>query len=426
MDESHVVTCFLRNRAAVLLLRRSEAVGSYIGLWGGVAGYAEGAPDTLARQEIAEETGLADCVTLVRAGDPLSVSDDDLGTNWIVHPYLFDCDSRGVEPNEETTEYEWVSPVEIRRRETVPGLWTAYERIAPTVETIETDREHGSDYLSIRALEVLRDQAAREDESLPALARRLRTARPSMTVIENRVNRLMFEASSGSELLPTAEREIERALTRGTDAAVAAADRLTNDSVLTLSWSGTVRKTLERLDGDVLIAESRPGREGLALAESLAPAGDVTLLPDSAIAHALSTSVDAVLVGADTVLADGSILNKVGTRGTALAAAHEDVPVYAVTAADKVDTTDTKTETATDTDTDADASGDSDSQPQIDLEPNDPSAVYEGDADLAVLAPTFDVTPADCVTVITEDGPQSVSDIERIAERHQEYAEWDA
>lgn len=412
MDESHVVTCFLRNRAAVLLLRRSESVGSYVGLWGGIAGYAEGAPDEQACQEIAEETGLEDCVTLVRAGDPVSVTDEDLGTKWTVHPYLFDCDSRAVELNEETTEYEWVSPVKIRRRETVPGLWTAYERVAPTVETVETDREHGSDYLSVRALEVLRDQAAREDESLPTLARRLRAVRPSMTVIENRVNRLMFEAGDDNEFLSTAEREIERALTRGTDAAAATADRLTNVSVLTLSWSGTVRKTLERIDGAVYIAESLPGREGLKLAESISPASNVTLLPDSAVAHALSTSVDAVLVGADTVLADGSVLNKVGTRGTALAAAYEDVPVYAVTAADSIASRVNRT------------ASESDSDVHPDLEPNDPSTVYEGDADLDVLAPTFDVTPADRVTVITENGPQSKADLERIADRHHEYAKW--
>ncbi|WP_248909216.1 NUDIX domain-containing protein [Halocatena marina] len=417
MDETHVVTCFLRNRASVLLLRRSEAVGTYTGLWGGVAGYAEGAPDELARQEIAEETGLEENVTLVRAGDPLSVVDADLSTEWIVHPSLFDCDSRVVETNEETTEYEWVSPTEILHRETVPGLWMAYERIAPSVETIADDRNHGSDYLSIRALEVLRDRAAsrehehgnKDRESLTALARRLRDTRPSMTVIENRINRLVSEADE-TVSSTTATRAIDRALTRGDAAAAAAADRLTDASVLTLSRSGTVRKTLERLDGEVFIAESRPGGEGIPVAESLAETTDVTLLPDSTITHALSTaSVDAVLVGADTVLADGSVVNKVGTRGTALAATYEDVPVYVVTAADSI---------ANDTGINGV------DRTRIDLEPNEPSAVYDGNADIDVLAPTFDVTPADCVTVITEDGPQSATDIERIADRHREYAEW--
>jgi hypothetical protein len=32
MEETHVVTCFLRNRGEILLLRRSEGVGSYSGL----------------------------------------------------------------------------------------------------------------------------------------------------------------------------------------------------------------------------------------------------------------------------------------------------------------------------------------------------------------------------------------------------------
>jgi len=39
MDERAVVTCFLRNDGEVLLLCRSDAVGSYRGQWGGVAGH---------------------------------------------------------------------------------------------------------------------------------------------------------------------------------------------------------------------------------------------------------------------------------------------------------------------------------------------------------------------------------------------------
>jgi translation initiation factor 2B subunit (eIF-2B alpha/beta/delta family)/ADP-ribose pyrophosphatase YjhB (NUDIX family) len=416
MSQTHVVTCFLRNRSEVLLLQRSESVGSYTGQWGAIAGHAEGAPDELARQEIEEETGLEDNVDLVRAGDPFSVEDDALDTEWVVHPYLFDCDSRAVEPNEETAEYEWVSPVDILHRETVPDLWESYERVTPTVDSIADDHEHGSAYLSIRALEVLRDTAGiREQEntlawdSLSALACELRDVRPSMTVIANRVNRLMYEAEGDPDsVLSTAESEIERALTASEESAAAAADQLSNEStsVLTLSRSGTVHETLERIDPqEVYVAESRPGREGVSVAETFAETTNVILVPDAAIAHTLSTaSVDAVLVGADTVLADGRVINKVGTRGTALAAAHEDVPVYAVAAADKI-----KPET----------SGD----PV--LEPNKPSTVYDGDAALDVLAPTFDVTPADRVTLITENGPQSNDDVGRISDRYSEYADWD-
>src|SRR6056297_3323912 len=131
MDETHVVTCFLRNRGEVLLLRRSEEVGTYRGLWGGVAGHAEGDPGRAAREEIAEETGLLDACTLAREGVTFEFEDSDLGVHWVVHPYLFDCERRDAETDWETAEAEWVYPTEILRRETVPKLWASYSRVGP-------------------------------------------------------------------------------------------------------------------------------------------------------------------------------------------------------------------------------------------------------------------------------------------------------
>ena len=36
-----VVTCLLENKGEILILRRSEEVGTYRELWGGVAGFVE-------------------------------------------------------------------------------------------------------------------------------------------------------------------------------------------------------------------------------------------------------------------------------------------------------------------------------------------------------------------------------------------------
>lgn len=119
-NAAHVVTCFCRNRGEVLLFHRNDDVDSYADQWGAVAGHAEGDPDGAAREEIREESGLDDAVSFVRAGEPFDVEDGD--TRWVVHPYLFDSDSRAVETNDETTEFEWTSPTAIRRRETVSGL----------------------------------------------------------------------------------------------------------------------------------------------------------------------------------------------------------------------------------------------------------------------------------------------------------------
>ena len=379
MAETHVVTCFLRNRAAVLLVRRSDAVGSYSGQWGAVAGHvapdpddgphatdtdegddpdddtaasdaAAHNPDAAARREIAEETGLEDAVTLVRRGDPFPVADDDHDTRWLVHPYLFDCDSRDVRLDEEASASEWVPPTEILRRGTVPDLWTSYDRVRPGVDTVADDRK-------------------------PAAVER------------------------------AAEVAITDALDADDAAAATAAETVDGDCLVTLSRSGTVREALRRADPEgVLVAESRPGGEGVGVAESLAVDGTaVTLAPDAALAHELAGGDhDAVLVGADAVLPDGRVVNKVGTRAVALAATREGVPLFVVAAAAKVST-----------------------DPDPHLEPGDPTDVYDGDATIDVAAPLFDVTPPDLVAgYCTERGVLDADDVAAVAAAHRERAEW--
>jgi translation initiation factor 2B subunit (eIF-2B alpha/beta/delta family) len=442
LAETDVVTVFLRHDADVLLLCRSEAVGSYSGRWSGVAGHVEegdrtesGHPDGAVRRETREETGMVESdVTLVDRGDRFSVEDRDLGTRWVVRPYLFDAATRAVEPNYETADWEWVPPTEILRRETVPALWTSYDRVRPTVETVAGDREHGSAWLSVRALETLRDEAAlaverggeHDDESeaangwtgLTGTARELRDARPSMPVVANRVNRAVTAASD--ERTPRAlERAavagIERALAADTDAAARAAARLA-PRVATLSRSGTVGEALRRADPErVLVAESRPGREGVGVAERLADGtdADVTLTTDAAFAGRLADA-GALLLGADAVFPDGRVLNKVGTRGAATVAAHEEVDCFVVAASDKVLPA-------------AEDGGDStDERPQVDREERDPGELYGGDAAVRVANPTFDLTPAGVVdAVVTEDGVLEAGDVEELAVRHRERTRWE-
>ena len=88
-QEKQVVTCFLESDGEILLLRRSEQVGSYQGRWAGVSGYIETTPDEQALVEIAEETGLGgEDIKLIRKGKPLPVEDEKMGTRWVVHPFV--------------------------------------------------------------------------------------------------------------------------------------------------------------------------------------------------------------------------------------------------------------------------------------------------------------------------------------------------
>lgn len=81
----------------------------------------------------------------------------------------------------------------------------------------------------------------------------------------------------------------------------------------------------------VLADETRPVLQGARLTafELMAAGVDVTLIADGMAASYMARhGAQAVLVGADRIAADGSVANKVGTYGLAVAAARHGVPVY--------------------------------------------------------------------------------------------------
>jgi 8-oxo-dGTP pyrophosphatase MutT (NUDIX family) len=123
-----VVTCIIEHQGKILLFKRSKLVGTYRGLWGGVAGYVEEleAPYDTAVKEIRQETGIeADALELVRKGDPLEFSDtyDGRRYDWIIYPFLFHIKEKElVRIDWEHEEYQWVYPSEIKKLDTVPGL----------------------------------------------------------------------------------------------------------------------------------------------------------------------------------------------------------------------------------------------------------------------------------------------------------------
>jgi 8-oxo-dGTP pyrophosphatase MutT (NUDIX family) len=123
-----VVTCILEHDGKILLFKRSNLVGTYRGLWGGVAGYVEKLEDPYdtAVKEIRQEVGIGiDALKLVRKGEPIEFSDTYNGRkyDWIVHPFLFHVRAKEiVRIDWEHEEYRWVTPSELKIFDTVPGL----------------------------------------------------------------------------------------------------------------------------------------------------------------------------------------------------------------------------------------------------------------------------------------------------------------
>jgi len=404
-----------RNRGEVLVRRRDRSEGDDP-RWTLLTGLSDGDHAAAARELLHAETGIPAAATeLVRVGEPIQLADDAPDGDGTLVPVLLDVDSR--EAADEHRGWEWVAPPALRSRGTAPWLWRAYEGVRPTVATVADDTAHGSTTLSVRALAVLRDEAALAAEAsdldrVRTVARDLTAARPAMTAVENRVNRAVAAAKEAAgpgavaaAVADAAHEGIERAARADGAAAANAAGRIDGDRVATLSRSGTVLAALEVADpAALLVAESRPGGEGVGVAERFATGAEVTLAADAAFPSELGRwGADALLVGADTVLPDGSVRNKAGTYPAAAVAAREGVPVLAVTATDKISHT-----------------------PALDREPWPGDPLYEGDAPVAVANPTFDVTPPACIeTIVTERGALAPDDVAAIAAEHRELAAWD-
>ncbi len=124
LQEKQVVTCFLESESEILILRRSEQVGSYQGRWAGVSGYIETNADEQALVEIEEETRLRrEDLKLIKRGKPLHIKDEKLGVKWVVHPYLFHIKDRGkIRIDWEHKETRWIDPKELGNYQTVPML----------------------------------------------------------------------------------------------------------------------------------------------------------------------------------------------------------------------------------------------------------------------------------------------------------------
>jgi len=128
VELKRAVTSFLFNRGELLILKRSEKVGTQRGKWAGVSGYLEEGedPETRSRREIAEETGIEKAI-LKRKGQPTLARGDD--TIWEVHPFLYEVDTREITIDWEHVEYRWIRPEHLLSYDRVSRLRRALDSL---------------------------------------------------------------------------------------------------------------------------------------------------------------------------------------------------------------------------------------------------------------------------------------------------------
>lgn len=291
------------------------------------------------------------------------------------------------------------------------------------VRAIREDLTHGASYLARQASRCLADALSHDGATgadvtaddirrARALARELALVRPSMAAIGVTVARVWWAAveaggaahpREAAQALRAAAGEVEAAWESAAAVITGWLRPLLTGAVATLSRSSSVEALLismarERVAGQplrVVAQESRPGAEGVALARALAAAGaNVTLVADTAFATVVDR-IDAVVVGADSVRADGSLVNKVGTHALALIARDAGKPFYV--ACERLKVTPASYPLA--------------------LEEMDSRDLLPEPVDgVDVHNPYFDVTPSALITtIVTEGGPLSPEGLAELA-----------
>jgi methylthioribose-1-phosphate isomerase len=291
------------------------------------------------------------------------------------------------------------------------------------VEAIQQLRVRGAPAIGVAGaigLAVLSERAAIEnaatfDSVVAHAAHALRNARPTAVNLAWAVDRVFASGQIGGAA-PSVRATAMRAEASGIlaeDIAMCAAIGLhgatllragmtvlthCNAGALATAGIGTALAPIYTLHarGDAIAVyadETRPLLQGARLTawELDRAAIPVTLLTDGMAASVMrSGKIDAVMVGADRIAANGDVANKIGTYGVAVLARHHGIPFYVLAPRSTLDP--------------QTASGD---QMHIEIRSDDEVRMLGGIATaprgVQVHNPAFDVTPAELVTAIVTD-----------------------
>jgi ribose 1,5-bisphosphate isomerase len=293
-----------------------------------------------------------------------------------------------------------------------------HPRVHDVADAIETMETRGAAAIADQVADALGTQAVQSDaESAAALRADLRAAarflletRPTAVSLPNAC-RYVLQRTGGttveavrSSAVDSAEEFRARLETAQADLGQVGANRLRDgDTVMTHCHSTDALACIEhaREQGKSLSAvvkETRPRKQGHITARQLREMGvPVTLIVDGAAGRYLDEA-DHVFVGADSIAADGSVVNKIGTRSLAVTARERDTPIVVAAQTLKLDP--------------ATLSGHT-----VEIETRDETEVISDDeradiGDIEVANPAFDVTPPRYVdAIVTERGqypPESI------------------
>jgi len=273
------------------------------------------------------------------------------------------------------------------------------------IKEVKADRTTGAIGLAIKGLDAFKplDGFAGADlKMLKGVSRQLLKSRPTMICIGNASSELCCRViDKGTEgevgkLAATEAERLQKKLVLTKSSIANAFMQYVNRSivVLTVSESQTVLETLrkakERL-AQVFVTVSDPGHEGETLSRKLSEEGIRNILVPDMMVGSIMPKVDVVLLGADAVLSDGSVVNKLGSNTAAKIAYVEGRQVFFLAESIKV-------------------------------HPSDEEVTMEVDTGSVGYQPRFDITPYGYVQhILCEDGELDMERIRTLGDKYSEF-----
>lgn len=282
------------------------------------------------------------------------------------------------------------------------------KEVLDKIREIKEDRESGASELAKKALNTIiwyanssKSNTSKEYlNELKEVCERIVQLRPSMAVITNItsysyysvVNSNIKEVSKLKKFTISFCKDLLKELVNTKEKVARNFIELIDGKVrvLTHSYSSNVVNSLifaKNKIAKVYVTESRPLLEGKKTAKLLANSGvKVAFIVDFGVSRIIE-DIDFVVLGCDSILPNGSLVNKLGSYLIALAANQHSKEVFVVTESWKVSTK------------------------KVLIEEKEPKEVWDIN-EIEVKNPYFDITPAYLITkYITEEGVMNLSSI---------------
>jgi len=218
--------------------------------------------------------------------------------------------------------------------------------IKEKLDDLRSDNTSGANELIDKALEIIKIRLELIEDpnddikgDLFNLAKKIINSRPSMAPLINTIGFLLHDLEKITK--KNLEQRINQFYVDRTEREKALAQafrtfltikKMTAPKIMLISYSSTILNQLienKNYNFEIYILESRPLLEGIRVAETLSSYFKTNLIIDAAMGKFID-EIDSILIGVDSVLKDGSIINKIGTFPLAVLGYERNIDVYAV------------------------------------------------------------------------------------------------